>query len=341
MTGVRTRPTRCRPTWRSVLLGLTVGCLPAATSPATLCPTPHRFEAWSLLAPSLGHAKRILAYLPPGYDCAARERYPVFYFSDGHDLFDWNPFALDLDPAVAAEIAAREGWYGSWRLDQQLDRAIINGDLPPMIIIGIASDDGMRSRDLAPVPWRGSDEVRGRQYGDFIAETVVLTVDRRYRTAADRRCRGIGGASLGGVSALRIGLDHGDRFGLVLALSPVLGDPAIADDLARAWPVGGDAGPSAWRIDFDDDPIGTADRAWFASVVGTTGYPARQTALVQTPDGRHTIASWADRVIPAMMQLFRSPTYAACPQADPPPAPPAARSRGALPRASRRSSVDH
>ncbi|MGH6918577.1 MAG: alpha/beta hydrolase [Geminicoccaceae bacterium] len=272
-------------------------------TPALACPdTPHRFEAFSLAAPALGHAKRILVYLPPGYDCTDR-RYPVLYLNDGHDLFAWNPFAADLEPAItpkiAGEIAAREGWYGSWRLDEQLDRALAQGDLPAMIAVGVASDDGLRSRDLAPVPWDGSAQARGLQYGRFVADTVVPVVDRTWRTIAKARCRGIGGASLGGVSALQIGLVDRQKFGMVLALSPVLRDPAIAAFLAMLWRHTGGAGPRV-LIDVDDDPVGHADRQWLESRIGA----APQTILVQTASGRHAIASWADRVIPALTKLF-------------------------------------
>ena len=283
---------------------LVVGWSSAGAAATGSCPdASHRFETVSLFAPALERAKRILVYLPPEYDCAAPQRYPVFYLNDGHDLFDWNPSAAGLEPAVAAEIAAREAWYGSWRLDAQLDRAIGGGRLPPLIVVGIAADDGMRSRDLVPVPWSGSEEGRGAHYGDFVANTVVPAIDRRFRTMAKRRCRGIGGASLGGISALQIGLAHPERFGLVLALSPVLGDPAIADYLAAAWAATDHPGPSALLIDFDDDAIGSADRAWFATLIRTAPERGRQATLVQTPGGRHAIASWAERVVPALRRL--------------------------------------
>jgi enterochelin esterase-like enzyme len=272
---------------------------------ASVCPeTPHRFESFVLPAPALERAKQILIYLPPGYDCAPRRRYPVFYFNDGHDLFDWNPFAAGLDAALAAEIARREAWYGSWRLDAQLDRAIAAGALPPLIVVGIAADDGMRSRDLAPVPWLGSAEARGHHYALFLVESVVAAVDRRFRTAARRRCRGIGGASLGGVSALQIGLAHSRRFGLVLAFSPVLGDPALADWLAAAWPLADRAGGAIFLMDFDDDPIGSTDLAWFRALAGRTPIGGRRTILLQSPGGRHAIASWALRVVPALARLL-------------------------------------
>ena len=286
-------------------IGMVLACTAAAAEPMAACPgASHRFETFALPAPSLGRPKRVLVYLPPGYACEAHRRYPVFYFNDGHDLFDWNPFAAELDPALAAEIAVREGWYGSWRLDVQLDRAVADGSLPPLIVVGIASDDGLRSRDLVPVPWDGSAEGRGTEYGEFVVQAVIPAADRRYRSIAERRCRGIGGASLGGVSALQIGLSHPDSFGLVLAFSPVLGDPAITSYLAATWPVVDQLGRSDFLIDFDDDLLGAADRRWFASLNLAAPTSERQLTLLQTPGGRHAIASWAERVIPALRQLL-------------------------------------
>ena len=270
--------------------------------PSDLCPAPHRFESFALYAPALERTKRILVYLPPGYDCERDRRYPVLYVNDGHDLFDWDPLRAALDPPLAAEIGRREGWYGSWRLETQLDAAIAAGRLPPLVVAGIASDDGMRSRDLAPVPWSGSAEARGVAYGEFVADSVVAAVEARLGIATDRRCRGIAGASLGGVSALQIGLAHPDRFGLVLALSPVLGEPALAAALAAAWRPAGPA--QAVVVDFDDDRIGRADRRWLEALAATAGPPTRRTTLLQTPGGRHAIASWAERVIPALSVLF-------------------------------------
>ena len=276
---------------------------PVADGPGACPDTPHRFETFSLFAPALGAPKRVLVYLPPGYDCDLGRHYPVFYFNDGHDLFDWNPFADDLDPLLAAEIEGREAWYGSWRLAGQLNRAAAAGRLPPMIVVGIASDDGPRSRDLAPVAWGGAMEGRGIGYGDFIARIVVPAVDGRYRTAADRRCRGIGGSSLGGVSALQIGLTHADDFAMVLALSPVVGDRAIATYLAAAWPAIHRIEPTAFLVDFDDDAIGRADHDWFAAMAGTAVH-AGQATLLRTPGGRHNIASWRERAVPALERLF-------------------------------------
>lgn len=279
---------------------------PTVAGEDAACPSATgRHEHFTVFAPQLGRWKQVWTHLPPGYHCDPRRRFPDFYFNDGHDLFDWSPFAAGLDPALAAEIAAREGWYGSWRLDAQLDAAVAEDRLPPMIVVGVGADDGWRSSDLAPVPWIGSSDARGTDYARFLAETLVPLADGRYRTIADRGCRGVGGASMGGISALQVGLGHADRFGAVLALSPVLGDPALATYLAAAW-AAGEAAPSAFLIDFDDDPLGRIDRDWFDTKLVATTPPGRRLALVQTPGGRHAIASWARRVVTGMEVLSRA-----------------------------------
>jgi enterochelin esterase-like enzyme len=275
---------------------------PGRAAASERCPAgAHRLERLTLDAPALERVKRVLVDLPPGYGCEPDRRYPVLYFNDGHDLFVRDPFAAALDPPLAAEIARREGWYGSWRLDAQLDAAIAAGRLPPLVAVGIASDDGMRSRDLAPAPWSGSDEARGAAYGAFVARTVVAAVEARFGIATERRCRAIAGASLGGNSALQIGLAHPERFGLVLALSPVLGDRALAAALTAAWRSAGP--PQTVLVDLDDDPIGRADRRRLEALA-TTAPPARRTTLLQTQGGRHAIASWSERVIPALTRLL-------------------------------------
>lgn len=57
-------------------------------------------------------------------------------------------------------------------------------------------------------------------------------------------------------------------------------------------------------IDFDDDPPGTADLAWFRSLSGSKVINGRRVILIQTENGRHRLASWAERVIPALDRLI-------------------------------------
>jgi enterochelin esterase-like enzyme len=278
---------------------------PGLAAKATSCPEESRDIAdLSLFAPSLDRSKKLFIYLPSDYECAEDRRYPVFYFNDGHDLFDWAQPPAELEADFIAELSRRDAWYGSWQLARQLEQAAKTDRLPRMIVVGIASDDGFRSSDLAPSAWSGSAEIGGARYGEFIASIVVPTIDRRFRTLRDRRCRGIGGASLGGVSALQIGLGHRDLFGMVLSLSPVLGEPTFADHVSTALAAGHRAPPLALLLDFDDDPVGVADHAWFQALSDTRSAASLRSIVKRTPGGRHRIASWSKRVIPALVQLF-------------------------------------
>ena len=50
------------------------------------------------------------------------------------------------------------------------------------------------------------------------------------------------------------------------------------------------------------DPAGAADLARFREIAA--GNPARQAILQLTPGGRHRLASWSERVIPALARLI-------------------------------------
>src|SRR4051794_11674337 len=131
-------PTRAMARVIGAAIGMVLACTAAAAAPIAACPDePHRFETFMLPAPSLGRAKRVLVHLPPDYGCEAPRRYPVFYFNDGQDLFDWNPFAAELDPALAAEIAGGGGWDGRRRVGGQPARPGGGGGPPPPPRIGI------------------------------------------------------------------------------------------------------------------------------------------------------------------------------------------------------------
>lgn len=303
-----------------LVLALVAGAMGAAhAQPATPAQTGttvadctvsgHRHEIFTLRAPQLGRSVRVLVYLPPGYDCTPGRRYPVFYFNDGQDLFDWYPYAQDLAPDVVDEIVAMEARYGSWRLARQATRAHAAGLLPAMIMVGIASDGGARSRDLAPVAWDGAFEGRGPDHATFVTDTLVPAIDGRYRTIADRRCRGIGGSSLGGVSALDIGLTRPRSFAMVLALSPIIGVPSFADYLLPTWVRGEQERPTAFFVDMDDDRIGAHDFDWLNALVTHAPDPHRQVTLIRTPGGSHDIESWSRRIMPGLIAL----TQARCP----------------------------
>lgn len=288
----------------ALLIAIAAGWMPVQAHAQDDCrQSAARFDAFFLPTPSLHRSSEILVYLPAGYDCSPARRYPVFYFNDGQQLFDWSRPRDLLGPTDAAEIAAEYVRYGTWRLAIQLDQAIADGRLPPMIIVGIASENGPRARDLVPVPWAGATDGRGTEFGDFVANVLVREIDRRYRTRANRYCRGIAGSSLGGVSSLQIGLAHAREFSLVLSLSPVLGDRAIANHIADLWSVPEGGLRSTILVDFDIGPVGDADMDWMSELVEEETDVQHRAILHRSDGASHTIDSWAERVIPDLETL--------------------------------------
>ena len=70
---------------------------------------------------------------------------------------------------------------------------------------------------VMPDGYRGffTDNEDGPPYARHIGEEVVTFVERTFPTRAERSARAIGGASMGGYGALRVGLAYSDRFSSV------------------------------------------------------------------------------------------------------------------------------
>lgn len=211
---------------------------------------------------ALGIRKRVLTWLPPSYASQPEKRYPVAYYLHGA----WGD---------------ETNWLNPGRLAQTLDSLVATG-MPEMIVVMPDGDDGFyttwnflgdwpgcrRNRppnaepaDTYCVPWP--------HYDDYIARDLVGFVDRRYRTIADRRHRGIAGLSMGGFGAVTLALAYPDVFSAAASHSGVLaparggGRSAVPahrfdlDSLRASW------APSLWAISapvFGKDSVGWAAR---------------------------------------------------------------------------------
>ncbi|MEM1028502.1 MAG: alpha/beta hydrolase-fold protein, partial [Planctomycetota bacterium] len=151
----------------------------------------------------------LIVYLPPNYDDAdqTETRYPVLYLNDGQNLFN-----------EATSFAGIE-----WRVDEALEQLIANGEIPPMIVVGIYNTED-RNAEYTP-----GQELAA--YGQAIVNEIKPMIDQRYRTLTGREHTAIGGSSLGGLAALGIGHAHPEVFGQVVTLSPWLrlGDQPAAE----------------------------------------------------------------------------------------------------------------
>lgn len=153
--------------------------------------------------------RNVLVYLPPGYGEDSTRRYPVFYMHDAQNLF--NP--EDAFGGVA------------WAADETAQRLILNGEVEPLIIVGIYNTGG-RLDEYTPTAATGG-RMRGRggqadAYGRMIIEELKPFIDREYLTRPEREFTGIGGSSLGGLVSLYLGFKRPDVFSRVAAISPAV-----------------------------------------------------------------------------------------------------------------------
>jgi predicted alpha/beta superfamily hydrolase len=152
---------------------------------------------------NLGNERRLLVWLPPGYETSAPQRYDVLYLHDGQNAFDdWTSFA------------------GEWGADETAAKLIEQKKIRPIVIIAIENnnrrmDECTMSRDAARNA--GGD---GAKYARFVAEEVKPFIDKTYRTKPARENTAVAGSSLGANISLEIARAYPETFGLVGALSP-------------------------------------------------------------------------------------------------------------------------
>ena len=141
-------------------------------------------------------ARKMLIYLPAGYDKSSSQRYPVIYFLP-------NPFEdsyrFDFDHNNAQDL---------------FDRAIAAGVIEKFILVAVDMNTSLGSS------WYVNSSATGN-WEDFMIQELVPYIDANFKTLPNRDSRGIAGIFIGGYGAIRFGMRHPDIFGSVYAMHPV------------------------------------------------------------------------------------------------------------------------
>ena len=194
---------------------------PMGDSPVAVHDVPHgEVRAVWYDSPTLGMKRRMMIYLPPGYE-ESRQKYPVLYLlhGTGGDETVW------LEQGHAAQV---------------FDNLIANGQAEPMIVV---MPNG--HTDTPAAPGMGSDNneqptFAHKQWMEGTFETsfndIINWVDSHYRTRPVKRYRAIAGLSMGGYHSLYISANQPDDFAYVGLFSPAIsrmdqGKSKIYDDL--------------------------------------------------------------------------------------------------------------
>lgn len=236
-------------------------------------------------------------WLPPGYDAPenSAKRYPVFYLNDGQNLFEPSTSFTGVE----------------WQVDEAAERLIREGQVEPVIIVGIdnAGKDRFREymphRSLNPVMLR----VQGNRYPNFLIKEVMPFVARNYRVASGPENTGLGGSSLGALISLYTAAVHPGWFGKLLVESPSLwasNRQMIRESrTVKQWPERiflGTGTAEAGREDRDRSMVD--DVRELAAIFRRAGLDDHRLKLVIDEGATHHESAWARRFPDALLFLF-------------------------------------
>lgn len=180
----------------------------------------HDHRIWSR---SLHQWRDLYVYLPPGFD--PHERYPLVMYL--------HPFALDERTFL--------------HVVPHIDKAIVKGILPPLIVI--APDGSLDGRGCLQKPGSFFINSNAGPFEDYLMQDVWDFVCHNYPIRPERNAHVLAGISMGGFAAFNQGIRHREAFGIVAGIHPPLnlrwadvdGNPRAKFD-PRRW---------GWRTGFD------------------------------------------------------------------------------------------
>ncbi|MBA3850227.1 MAG: hypothetical protein C0502_09580 [Opitutus sp.] len=242
-------------------------------------------------------ARHIDVWLPPGYDAAAGERYPVIYMHDGQNLFD---------PATS---------YGgiTWGVDEAMLKLLAQGAVRPAIVIGVWNSGATRFHEYMPQkaatgavvaayadgPTGPASALKSDAYLKFLVEELKPFVDRTYRTRPEREHTFVMGSSMGGLISAYAVCEYPQVFGGAGCVSThwPAGDGAVIDYLARHVPA---PGAHKFYFDFGTETLDAQYEPYQQradAVMRAAGYaPGPRWMAKKFVGAEHSEKSWRERV---------------------------------------------
>ena len=173
-----------------------------------------------MLLPYRGADKTVRVFIPAHEE---GETLPVVYMTDGQNLFDYN-----------------EGQFGCWYTREAVKEERKKSG-KAAIIVGIHNDESpvQRAKELTPksigaikFPDDMPEHVRkmmapeGEAFDDFVVNTVMPEIEKRFPVLTGRENTAFCGSSSGGLQAYYTVLSHPDKFCLAGVFSDGL-HPAV------------------------------------------------------------------------------------------------------------------
>src|SRR5205823_10103352 len=131
-----------------------------ATSPASTITGDVRTHD-HFVSKHLGNERKLLVWLPPGYDADVQRRYPVLYLHDGQNVFD-----------------AATSFAGEWRADETAMKLITSGEIEPIIMVGVSNTQTARGDEYGPTrDAHYNAGGKGEQYARFLIEELKPMIE--------------------------------------------------------------------------------------------------------------------------------------------------------------------
>ncbi len=152
----------------------------------------------------------LYVHLPFAYDSS--KEYPVVYLLHG--------FANN-------EIE----WFEYYGMDKIADTLTEEGKIAPMILVSVRMDNswGIDSGEVKQLSTNPRNSLYQGPYESYLLKEVIPLVESRYPAKKEAAARCIAGISMGGYSALHIGLRNQKIFGAIAGHSPALRGNIVPD----------------------------------------------------------------------------------------------------------------
>ena len=231
----------------------------------------------------IGDQRDYYVYTPPGYDPAAKKKYPVLYLLHGYS-----------DDA--------SGWTAVGKANVILDNLIAQGKAKPMIVV---MPLGYGAPEMVKKKWNAwSDtELRDRNFTKFreaLLNEVMPQIEKEYRVSSKQQDRAIAGLSMGGAETLLTGLNHPDKFAWIGAFS----SGGLDDDFAKWFPSVtskvNDQLKLLWISCGTEDSLIKPNRA----LIGWLKAKDVKVNAVEVP-GAHTWMVWRRNLVAFASQIFQ------------------------------------
>jgi pimeloyl-ACP methyl ester carboxylesterase len=154
----------------------------------------HDRRIWSS---ALCQYRDLYVYLPPGFDPG--KKYPLAIFLHGA--------AQDENFFLQAHVS-------------RIDRAIVSGELPPLIVA--APDGSLHGRATMIKPATFYANSRVGQFEDYVMYDVWNFLHANFPIRPEREAHALIGVSMGGSAAYALAIKHRDRVKLAVGIHPPL-----------------------------------------------------------------------------------------------------------------------